>query len=92
MLTLTALCMQLLYGPEEGSCTEVTGEITTPFISPDQNLLQAVGETNPVCVCVCVWFLGFVSAQGKSAGLDGADPAKLRDERKQDRNSWGSTT
>lgn len=54
LLTLTALCMQLLYGPEEGSCTEVTGEITTPFISPDQNLLQAVGETNPVCVCVCV--------------------------------------
>lgn len=67
---------------------EVTDEITTPFISPDRNLLRAVGETNPAHV----WFLEFVSAQGKSAGFDGADPAKLRDERKQDRNSWDSTT
>lgn len=88
MLTLTALCVQLLDGPEEGSCTEVTDEITTPFISPDRNLLQAVGGKPSVCV----WFLEFISAQGKSAGLDGADPAKLRDERKRDRNSWGGTT
>lgn len=44
-----------------------------------------------MCVCVCVWLLEFISAQGKSAGLDGADPAKLRDERKQDRNSQGNT-
>lgn len=43
-------------------------------------------------MCVCVWFLEFISAEGKSAGLDGTDPAKLRDERKQDRNSWGITT
>lgn len=49
------------------------------FVSPDQNLLWAVGETNPVCV----WFLEFISAQGKSAGLDGTDPAKLRA-----RRSW----
>lgn len=32
-------------------------------------------------------FLEFVSAQGKSAGLHGHDPARLSDERKQDRNS-----
>lgn len=83
--------MQLLNGLEECSCTEVTDEITTPFIAPDRNLLQAVAETNPACVCVCVWLLEFISAQGKSAGLDGADPAKLRDERKQDRNSQGNT-
>lgn len=32
-----------------------------------------------------------VSAQGKSAGLDGSNPAKPRDERKQDKNSRDST-
>lgn len=31
---------------------EVTGEITTSFIPPDQNLLQAVGETSPTNVYV----------------------------------------
>lgn len=52
LLTLTVLCKQLLNGLEEGSCMEVTDETTTPFITLRRNLLQAVGETNPVCVCV----------------------------------------
>lgn len=52
--TLTVLCVQLPNGPEEGFCTEVTDEITTPFIAPDdRKLLQAVGETNPVCARLC---------------------------------------
>jgi len=50
LLTLTAHCVQLLNGLEEGPCTEVTGETTTPFITPNRNLLQAVGETNLVYV------------------------------------------
>lgn len=88
MLTQIALCVQLLSELEEGSYTEVTGEITTSLISPDGNLLLAAGETTPARV----WFQEFISARVKSAGLDGIDPSKLRDEKKQDRNSWGSTT
>lgn len=58
LLTQITLCMQLLSGLEEGSYTEVTGEIPTPFISPDGNLLLAAGETTPARV----WFLQFISA------------------------------
>lgn len=35
--------------------------------------------------------LEFASTKGKSAGLDGTDPTKLRDKRKQNRNSRDST-
>lgn len=38
-----------------------------------------------------MWVLEFASTKGKSAGLDGTDPTKLRDKRKQDRNSRDST-